>query len=162
MNEDQIYISSKKWFKKNNFLILAGQPPNGSDHIPVIEIKESLNIDKGSKGSYKPDLVIQKNNSIVIVECKPIFDKNDHNKLSNVINSDDRKKVFFNELVQRKLINKSIQNISYDDFATNLRYCMSFSGKGKNSDKIAFLNIFDGNGNAELIQPKDIFYNIVI
>ncbi len=162
MNEDQIYISSKIWFKKNNFIILAGQPPNGSDHIPVIEIKESSNIDKGSRGSYKPDLVVQKNNSIIVVECKPRFDKNDQEKLSNIIYSEDRKKELFKELVQRKLINKDKEQLNYNNFISNLRYCMSFSGENNKLDKISYLKIFDDNGNAELIQPNETLYSITI
>ena len=162
MNEDQIYISSKIWFKNNNFIILAGQPPNGSDHIPVIEIKESSNIDKGSRGSYKPDLVVQKNNSIIVVECKPRFDKNDQEKLSNIIYSEDRKKELFKELVQRKLINKDKEQLNYNNFISNLRYCMSFSGENNKLDKICYLKIFDDNGNAELIQPKETLYSMTI
>ena len=53
MNEDQIYLSTKSWFRKNGYLVLAGQPPSGSDSIPVVEIKDFSNLYKGSKGSYK-------------------------------------------------------------------------------------------------------------
>ena len=42
MNEDQIYLSTKSWFRKNGYLVLAGQPPSGSDSIPVVEIKDLI------------------------------------------------------------------------------------------------------------------------
>ena len=92
MNEDQIYLSTKSWFRKNGYLVLAGQPPSGSDSIPVVEIKDFSNLYKGSKGSYKPDLIAKKNDSIVIIECKPKFDLGDKNKLLNIINEDKKKR----------------------------------------------------------------------
>jgi len=39
MREDLIYILTKKFFLKKNFTLIAGQPPSGSDNLPVIEIK---------------------------------------------------------------------------------------------------------------------------
>ena len=39
MREDEIYVATKNWFQKKGFIALAGQPPNGCDNIPVIEIK---------------------------------------------------------------------------------------------------------------------------
>jgi len=162
MNEDQIYISTKLWFKKNKYIVLAGQPPGGSDTIPVIEIKDVLNQDKGSKGSYKPDLIAKKNSSIVILECKPKFDLGDKNKLLNIINEDRRKKELYLELTQRKLINKNTLELNYNDFLLNIRYCMSFNGHYTLLDKISILNIFDENGGAKLIQPKNKIYNLFV
>ena len=162
MNEDQIYISTKLWFKKNNYIILAGQPPSGSDTIPVVEIKDKSNQDKGSKGSYKPDLIVKKNNSIAILECKPKFDMGDKKKLLDIIDDDQRKKELFIELTQRKLINKNIQELNYNDFLINIRFCMSFNGDYESLEKISILNIFNEIGDAELIQPKNNNYNLFI
>ena len=164
MNEDQIYISTKLWFKKNNYIIIGGQPPSGSDTIPVVEIKDKSNQDKGSKGSYKPDLIVKKDNSIVILECKPKFDIGDKKKLLDISDNDQRKKELFIELTQRKLINKDkiIEEIDYSDFLKNIRYCMSFKGGYEMLEKIAILNIFNEDGDAKLVQPKINKYNIPI
>ena len=59
LNEEEVYNGSKQWLIDNGFAVLAGQPARGVDHLPVIEIKESTG-EKGSKFSYKPDLVAYK------------------------------------------------------------------------------------------------------
>ena len=162
MNEDQIYLSTKSWFRKNGYLVLAGQPPSGSDSIPVVEIKDFSNLYKGSKGSYKPDLIAKKNDSIVIIECKPKFDLGDKNKLLNIINEDKRKEKLYMELNQRKLINKNLQELNYNNFLINIRYCMSFSGNYELLDKISILNILDENDNCKLIQSNNHMYHLLI
>ena len=162
MNEDQIYLSTKSWFRKNGYLVLAGQPPSGSDSIPVVEIKDFSNLYKGSKGSYKPDLIVKKNDSIVIIECKPKFDLGDKKKLLNIINEDKRKEKLYVELNQRKLINKNLQELNYNNFLINIRYCMSFSGNYELLDKISILNILDENDNSKLIQSKNHMYHLLI
>lgn len=153
MNEEQIYIFSKIWFKKNDFIVLGGQPPSGSDSIPVIEIKNINNLQKGSKGSYKPDLVLQNKNNIIIVECKPFFSKSDNEKLNNIIFDDSRKELFFIELKQKKLFKFGLEN-DLNKFIQSLRYCQSFFGDYIEQEKIALLKILDDKGNSELIQPK--------
>lgn len=153
MNEEQIYIFSKNWFKKNNFIILGGQPPSGSDNIPVIEIKNIYNLKKGSEGSYKPDLILQNKNNIIIAECKPYFNKDDNKKLNSIILDDERKKTFFIELKQKKLFKFGLEN-DLNKFLLNLRYCQCFSGDHIEQEKIIFLKILNKEGNAELIQPK--------
>ena len=85
MREDEIYFYTKELLKLKNFKIIAGQPPNGSDNIPSIEIKESNHFDKGSKGSFKPDLVAIDRNNFLIIECKPKYDFNDKKKLESVL-----------------------------------------------------------------------------
>ena len=87
MDEDIVYILSKKWFLEKNFIILGGQPPNGSDNIPVIEIKDSFVKEKGSKGSYKPDLVCANSKFIILIECKPVYSFSDKEKLLSIENN---------------------------------------------------------------------------
>jgi len=153
MNEEQIYIFSKTWFKKNDFIILGGQPPSGSDNIPVIEIKNINNLQKGSKGSYKPDLILQNKNNIIIAECKPFFNKLDNEKLNNIIFEDKRKETFFIELKQKKLFKFGLEN-DLNKFLQGLRYCQCFFGNYIEQEKIVLLKILDEKGTSELIQPK--------
>ena len=86
MNEDEVYIGTKNWFKKNGFIPIAGQPPSGSDSIPKIEIKNSFYKDKGSKGSFTPDLLCISKSYFFIIECKPQHSEKDKEKLIEIIN----------------------------------------------------------------------------
>lgn len=40
MSEDEIYVYTKEWLIDKGYKILGGQPPNGSDDFPVVEIKK--------------------------------------------------------------------------------------------------------------------------
>ena len=60
---------------------------------------------------------------------------------------------FFIELKQKKLFKFGLEN-DLDKFIQSLRYCQCFSRDYIKQEKIAFLNILDEEGNAELIQPK--------
>ena len=101
MREDQVYFHTKKWFTENDYILIGGQPPNGSDRIPVIEIKTSANTEKGSKAVYKPDLLVATNTVFIVIECKPLFSLTDIEKLTEVATSLDRQRMLFSELLQR-------------------------------------------------------------
>ena len=73
LSEEEVYNGAKRILTKNNYVLLAGQPPRGVDHLPVVEIKSGTNKEKGSKDSFKPDLVAYKDNILLIIECKPNF-----------------------------------------------------------------------------------------
>lgn len=127
LDEERVYIGTKRFLKNNDFLVLAGQPPRGVDHIPVIEIKDPNFTDKGSKNAYKPDLVAFKNNAFFIIECKPQYDFGDYCKLKSVLLSDERLHAFYNELTQRGLLRKNNINLSYDYFKSNIFGVLSYS-----------------------------------
>lgn len=116
LSEEEVYNGAKRILTKNNFLLLAGQPPRGSDQLPVVEIKSGTNKEKGSKDSFKPDLVAYKDNILLIIECKPRFNNGDLQKLNKVLNSNSRLLAFYNELSERGLLNKIDKNIQFDEF----------------------------------------------
>jgi hypothetical protein len=164
MKEDEVYVETKIWFKKNGFLPLAGQPPNGCDNIPTIEIKEIKNRDKGSKGSFKPDLVFGNAKYIVVVECKPDDDRDDELKLLEVISSKDRQQLLFNEILQRGIFKrKKIEEHfpSFSIFRSKLRLCLAHSGKPRDMEKVSTLSLNSINGTGKFTQPLDIEYSII-
>lgn len=127
LDEERVYLGTKAFFKNNDFIILAGQPPRGSDSFPVIEIKDSNNTDKGSKNSFKPDLVAYKDNCFYIVECKPEYNNDDYLKLKSILESDERLESFFSELNQRNLLRRNNIHTSIDDFKLNVYGVLSYS-----------------------------------
>lgn len=116
LSEEEVYNGTKRILQKNGYILIAGQPPRGVDHLPVVEIKSGINKNKGSKGAFKPDLIAYKDNILLIVECKPLFDNNDLQKLQEILTSDVRLLAFYNELSERGLLNKINKNINFTDF----------------------------------------------
>ena len=141
MREEEVYIYTKEWLKFNDFKIIAGQPPKGSDNIPVVEIKSLNNLDKGSKDVFKPDLIAINSKNLLIIECKPIHDLKDEKKLEKIMFDDRRKELFYTELNQRKLIlNSGFLHYfnSKNLFLNKLKFCLAntSSTKMKNINNI--------------------------
>lgn len=101
MKEEEIYVAVKWWLKRESWDVLGGQPPSGTDHLPVIEIKDDLQAQRGSLGAYKPDLVAMKGFVVALIECKPNYDLNDHQKLNDVLSSWRRLRSLWNEICLR-------------------------------------------------------------
>lgn len=101
--EAAIYLALKRHLTENDWTILGGQPPSGTDHYPVIEIRDPANRDKGSKSSMKPDLVAYRDRQIAVIEIKPQFSRADYQKLLDLKNSPDRLDLFWYELQSRNI-----------------------------------------------------------
>jgi hypothetical protein len=103
-----LYMALKKFLASLGWVTLAGQPPSGSDHIPVVEIKDPALSDKGSRGSYKPDLVALRSDELFVFEVKPGFSSKDYKKLVSIADSKPRQEALTAELVSRGLLNVEI------------------------------------------------------
>ncbi len=107
MREGQIYEATKAHLLGGGWRVVGGQPPNGTDKTPVIEIKRPGPPAKGSAGSYKPDLVAIKANCILILEIKPRFSPSDVRKVREVLANPGRIACLRHELEQRRIIHSS-------------------------------------------------------
>jgi len=101
--EMELYLGLKKYLRKAGWMILGGQPPSGSDHLPVIEIKLNHGGEKGSKHAFKPDLLALRANQIMLFEIKPDFSQADYDKLKSVLDSDLRIESLWKELAERNI-----------------------------------------------------------
>ena len=163
MKEDEVYVGTKAWFNAKGFLALAGQPPNGCDNIPTIEIKDASNLDKGSKGSFKPDLLFGNSKYLIIVECKPLDDKKDEIKLLEVLTNNHRKKLLFEEISQRGIFQRRKLEKYFTDFqqfSSKLKACLSHGGKPRLMEKIMTLSLSSISGLGDLTQPLNNDYKI--
>lgn len=163
MREDEVYVGTKIWFKKNGFTPLAGQPPNGCDNIPTIEIKDIKNLDKGSKGAFKPDLVFGNPSYLVLVECKPLDDKLDEIKLLEVLSNKNRQRLLYDEIVQRGIFNRRRLNeyfSNFEKFSSKLRVCLSHGGEPRLMEKVMTLKLDSMNGDGRLISSSNPNYSI--
>lgn len=103
LNETLVFIAVKKHLIKSGWKVIGGQPPSGTDYLPVIEIRDPNYSGKGSKGSYKPDLIGWKMNTLIIIELKPTFSKIDRDKVNEVLNSKPRLESLWEAILQRKI-----------------------------------------------------------
>jgi hypothetical protein len=103
LNETQVFLAVKQYLIREKWQVVGGQPPSGTDHLPVIEIRDPLHRGKGSKGSYKPDLIAWRASILAIIELKPTFNQPDRNKVNQVLNSPDRLDSLWESLIQRNI-----------------------------------------------------------
>lgn len=109
VNETFLYIRLKRFLRASGWSVVGGQPPSGTDHIPVLEIKAGSGLAKGSLGSFKPDLVACYGTRVIVVEIKPKFNLEDVQKLREFLASDERRRNFLLELRQRGILDSAFE-----------------------------------------------------
>jgi hypothetical protein len=105
--EMALYIDLKRFLKSHEWEIIGGQPPSGTDHLPVLEMKTHVGAVKGSKESYKPDLVAYKAHQLLIVEIKPSYSASDNAKLLSILMEPTRLDTLWAEIETRKISSKT-------------------------------------------------------
>ncbi|VVB57469.1 Uncharacterised protein [uncultured archaeon] len=88
LNEPEIYVRCKEILRKNGWMLLGGEPPDGTDDIPRIELRDPSNQGIGSKGSRKVDLIGYKQNKILLLELKDHFSAADVSKLDSIVSEE--------------------------------------------------------------------------
>ena len=153
MREDEIYLLTKGWVIGQKFQILGGQPPNGTDRFPVIEIKSEKSLARGSRTSFKPDLVVATSDLLIIVECKPKFDEADIAKLNEISASHTRLRALITEIRQRRCLERrahSLAEILDEELIKRTRFCVSYSGKHHPVDDVYSL-VFNDSGTESIL-----------
>lgn len=88
--ESFVHVSMREFLKRNNWLLIAGEFPNGSDdELNVLSISDPLiardnspDPRRHSYGELVPDLVAYKNGCVLIIEAKPQYSQDDKDKLN--------------------------------------------------------------------------------
>lgn len=126
--EDEVYVATKAWLRANGFALLAGQPPRGCDNLPVVEIKSADRQGKGSWGAFKPDLIAVRVPIVFVVECKPVHDEADARKLREFLGDRARRSALFDEVAQRRLLERRGVVLDCAAFDAGLRGVLAHSG----------------------------------
>jgi hypothetical protein len=148
LNETQVFISVRNYLLENNWVVIGGQPPSGTDYLPVIEIKDPGFKGKGSKGSYKPDLIAWRESNLFIIELKPSFNRPDRDKVNEVLRSPERISSLWEGLIQRNIILGKFGHIS--DFQDKTRVVGGLGYGGTKAAHPELWRFFVNKGKVEV------------
>jgi hypothetical protein len=151
--EDEVYIGTKKLLEAEGWILLAGQPPDGCNHLPVVEIKSLMREGIGSKYAFKPDLIAVKGTLVLIIECKPDRSKADEEKLRNILNDQKRIEALFNEMQQRHLLRKHRIELDIGTFSKWVRGALAHSGEKKPIEGLYCIVVRSIEGSGWILPP---------
>jgi len=142
--ENVVYQKLKEYLQQHNWTILGGEPPGGTNHIPVIEVRDLLNLEKGSKGSKKIDLVAFKSSFFLLLELKGSYSYSDIYKLNALMKYPSGRQAFLNALIAKGLLKSNNINIDHQQYIASSRYMIKAVGFNASSklapeDFITFL-----------------------
>lgn len=155
VREEAVYIAAKRWFRANYWSIIAGQPPSGCDHFPVVEIKDPEKRELGSRGAFKPDLIVIKDRTILVTECKPQHSDADAEKLRAFLQSAARRRLLYEEITQRRLLVKRGIAMTYAEFDAGLAGVLAHSPPEQPQPDLYVLLVHpDDAGRDSLLPPR--------
>jgi hypothetical protein len=93
MREDEIHYAVRQFLKHEEWTLVAGQYPNGSDdELPILNVKDptvarddSPDPRRHALDKFVPDLVSLKERTVLVVEMKPAYDAGDEQKLTELL-----------------------------------------------------------------------------
>jgi len=151
-NEMQVYQNVKRFMLNADWHILGGQPPSGTDHHPVIEIKDPDNDEKGSRGSLKPDMIAMFEDTLYVVELKPRWNASDRKKLLGFLADTRRIDAFYDELNARMVRTKESHFVSSLRDSLQIVGALGYAGQLESDEELATFHISD-SGNVTFIPP---------
>jgi hypothetical protein len=113
LSETEVYVNLKAYLQEKDWEILGGQPPGGTNSIPLIEIKDRDYRGKGSKGSKKIDLVGFREPFFLLVELKESLSESDISKLRDVTGDSVWREAFLVALEEKGRYPKGLQRYLY-------------------------------------------------
>lgn len=123
ISESEIYIRMKEFLsKKYNWVTLGGEPPDGTNTVPRIELKDVETKEKGSRGSKKIDLVFFKEGYFLLNELKSIFNQSDVNKLNEIVGDEKWRRAFIKALDEKRILEMNQIKINPDDYINSKRF----------------------------------------
>lgn len=128
LDENRLYQKVKKYLEDYKWIILGGQPAGGTDHLPIIEIKDYTNPHKGSKGSRKIDLIAFKNPFFLMSELKDSYVDKDICKLNEIADLPRLRLAFFNALREKEILKSHHIEIKPQDYVDSGKYLIKSVG----------------------------------
>lgn len=152
LTEGEVYVGCKAILNRRGWKWIAGQPPSGSDHLPVVEVKWSGRSGKGSRGALKPDLIGVKSGRLLLVECKSKHSPEDVRKLRGILSDRDRLRELRKELKTRSLL--KTHGLA-ENFPEHVCAAVAHSGAVVKLRKTVVIQIEDMTGQGSVHLPRD-------
>ena len=150
LSETQIYLKLKDYLPKRGWILIGGEPPDGTNSMPRIEIKDDNNLTKGSKGSKKVDLLFFKEGYLLLLELKDKYNFSDVKKLNEIIETERWRKAFMIALKEKhalELKNITVNEQDYISSKDKLIRAIAYSeGKSNHKEFITFIITEEGVG----------------
>lgn len=115
LSETEVYLALKKYLDGKGWEILGGQPPGGTNSIPLIELKDHEYKGKGSKGSKKVDLIAFKRPYFLLIELKAFRSESDIAKLREITRSASWRRAFVEALAEKRRLPGALDREPYMD-----------------------------------------------
>lgn len=145
LSETEIYLKLKSFLLSRSWILLGGQPPGGTNAIPIIEMKDELHKAKGSSGSRKVDLIAYKHPFFLLVELKPSLSRSDISKLREVTSDISWRRAFLRALDEKGVYPKGLSRDKYIENDQFFIRALGFNaGKGKGPDDFVTFLVSDG------------------
>jgi len=154
LSEDLVYLGTKAFLKAHGWTLLAGQPPNGCNSLPVVEIKCPERKGIGSLGAYKPDLIAARDGIFLLVECKPDHSVRDAIKLADILASGERVNLLYAEICQRKLLERKGIECNAMRFSAGIRGALAHSGSPQRQEHLLSIIINTPEGEGYYVLPS--------
>ena len=142
MKEDYIHYAAREFLKKEDWILIAGEYPNGSDdELHSLKIMDRYLARDNSPDSRRhslnklvPDLIAYKDNEFLIVEMKPTYSKSDEEKLEEIMTTRIQELTYYLEefLERYKII--PISTVKAGSFVP----CLGFKSTAKYPEKEGF------------------------
>jgi transcriptional regulator of met regulon len=126
--ENIVYQKLKDYLQQHSWIILGGEPPGVTNHIPVIEVRDPLNFEKGSKGSKKIVLVAFKLPFFLLLELTASYSSRDIHKLNKLTNYQSAREAFINALLAKELLKSNNIDIDYQQYTASAHYLIKSVG----------------------------------
>lgn len=154
MTEGHVYIATKAILTRVSATLVAGQPPSGTDHLPVVEIKDPARVLKGSRGAFKPDLIAWFEPHLFVIECKPKRSIADIAKLHEVLDSPERLYLLHHELTQRGILMRSGITLSAQAMAQYVIGAIAYHEARQQEERVAVIGVDGTDGRGVIVYPR--------
>ena len=140
MREDEIHYAVRQFLRREEWTLVAGQYPNGSDdELPILNVKDpavarddSPDPRRHALEKFVPDLIALKETTVLVVEMKPAYDAGDEQKLTELLSR--RFDRLISALGALSAHNPQLQNISWRSlrYVPTLGFCPRLAGWTQN------------------------------
>jgi|SRR3989338_4651262 len=143
VSETQIYLTLKKYLPEKGWILVGGEPPDGTNSMPRIELKDDTHLAKGSKGSKKIDLLFFKAGYFLLLELKEKYNFSDVKKLNEIVEKEKWRNAFILALKEKRALELKKIRIDEQEYILSnkklIRAIAYSEGKSNHAEFVTFV-----------------------